>query len=57
MMTYWGMITGKLGCKISYFLNNSVIISDKLLLLLKMRYFLNSKYNQGVKGAYQELVN
>ena len=56
-MTYWGMRTGKLGSKICHFINNLVITSDKLLLLLEMRCLLNSKYNYGVKCAYQVLVS
>lgn len=49
--------SGKLGSKIRHFINNLVITSDKLSLLLKIRCLLNSKYNQGLKGAHQELAS
>lgn len=36
---------------------NWVMTSAQFLLLLQMKHLLKSKYNKGVKGAYQELLS
>lgn len=52
-----GCDTDEVGSKISHILKNWVMAFDQLLLLLQMKHLLKSKYNKGLKGAYQELLS